>query len=106
MAASRRQASRAAPVAAAPPRGWRLALALLAIALASSFGVVHATHECRQLYARLQDLEATRWYLDEEYSRLLLEQSTWASPHRVEQVAERDMGMAPPALDQLRVLER
>lgn len=106
MTATRRQASRAASAAAAPPRGWRLLLALLALALGSSFSVVYATHECRQLYARLQDLEATRWFLDEEYSRLLLEQSTWASPHRVEQVAERDMAMAPPALERLRVLER
>ncbi|KGE03252.1 cell division protein FtsL [Pseudohaliea rubra] len=106
MAATRRQASLPASAKAAPPRGWRLALALLVLALGSSFSVVYATHECRQLYARLQDLEATRWYLDEEYSRLLLEQSTWASPHRVEQVAERDMAMAPPTLEQLRVLKR
>jgi cell division protein FtsL len=32
----------------------------------------------------LQSLEAERWYLEEEYSRLLLEQSTWASHHRIE----------------------
>ena len=56
MAATRRQASRAASAAAAPPRGWRPALALLVLALGSSFSVVYATHECRQLYARLQDI--------------------------------------------------
>lgn len=84
---------------------WRCAAAVM-LCLASSFAVIHATHECRKLYAQLQELEAARWYLDEEYSRLLLEQSAWASHYRVEQVAEREMSMRAPALDNLRVLER
>jgi cell division protein FtsL len=81
-------------------------LALVALALLTSLAVVQSTHQCRQLYARLQKLEASRWYLDEEYSRLLLEQSTWASHHRVEQVAAEDMAMAPPASASRKVLLR
>lgn len=84
---------------------WQCAGVML-LCLASSFATIYATHECRKLYARLQDLEAARWYLDEEYSRLLLEQSAWASHYRVEQVAEREMSMQAPALDNLRILER
>lgn len=77
-----------------------LAFAALALVVMSAFGVIHSSHSCRGLYAQLQDLEATQWYLQEDYSRLLLEQSTWASHHRVEKVAGRELGMlAPPALE-------
>jgi cell division protein FtsL len=110
MAAARRQATSSAPAAAAPEPHrllqGRAGIALLALVLVSCFALIQSTHQCRQLYARLQELEAARWYLDEEYSRLLLEQSTWASPYRVEQVAGRDLHMAPPQLEQLRVVPR
>jgi len=36
--------------------------------------------------------------LQEDYGRLLLEQSTWASHHRVEKVARKDLGMRAPDL--------
>lgn len=68
-----------------------------------AFGVIQTSHACRQLYAQLQLLEATRWYMEEDYGRLLLEQSTWASYRRVEQVAEHDLGMQPPAITDLKV---
>ncbi|MEP0203443.1 MAG: cell division protein FtsL [Halioglobus sp.] len=77
-----------------------LAFAALGLVVLSAFGVIHSSHGCRGLYAQLQDLEATQWYLQEDYSRLLLEQSTWASHHRVEKVAGRELDMlAPPALE-------
>ncbi|MCB1677172.1 MAG: cell division protein FtsL [Halioglobus sp.] len=81
------------------------ALAVLLI-LASAFAVIRTTHICRTLYAQLQDLEAAQWYLQEDYSRLLLEQSTWASHYRVEQVARGDLHMRAPDLTQLKVLPR
>jgi len=77
-----------------------LAFAALGLVVLSAFGVIHSSHSCRGLYAQLQELEASQWYLQEDYSRLLLEQSTWASHHRVEKVAGRELGMlAPPALE-------
>lgn len=81
-----------------------LVLAVAALVLASAFGVIHATHTCRTLYAQLQDLEAGQWHLQEEYSRLLLEQSTWASHHRVEKVATAELEMHPPTMDELQVV--
>ncbi len=72
--------------------------------LASAFGVIYSSHACRQLYAELQALEATQWHLQEDYSRLLLEQSTWASHHRVEKVATAELGMLPPGLERLMVV--
>ena len=52
---------------------------LIGLVLLSAFAVIASTHTTRDLYAQLQDVEAERWHLEEEYSRLLLEQSTWAS---------------------------
>ena len=78
----------------------------LALMLLSSFAVIHSSHACRKLYAELQTLESTQWHLQEEYGRLLLEQSTWASHYRVEKVARTDLGMVAPSLDKFRVIEK
>jgi len=71
--------------------------------MACAFSVIQTSHACRQLYAQLQILEAAQWYMQEDFGRLLLEQSTWASHYRVEQVATRDLGMRPPTIADLRV---
>jgi len=83
-----------------PGEGRLLALnaGALCLLLLSCFAVIHSTHACRALYARLQVLESSQWYLQEDYGRLLLEQSTWASHHRVEKVARKDLGMRAPDL--------
>ena len=71
-----------------------LNIGLLGLVLASAFAVIHSTHSCRELYTRLQVLESRQWHLQEDYGRLLLEESTWASHHRVEKVAREDLSMA------------
>ena len=78
--------------------------ALLMLILVSAFATIHSTHACRDLYTQLQVLESSQWYLQENYGRLLLEQSTWASHHRVEKVARGDLGMRPPDLASYRVV--
>jgi cell division protein FtsL len=77
---------------------------LLLLILLSAFAVIHSSHACRQLYTQLQVLEASRWHLQEDHGRLLLEQSTWASHYRVEKVAEGELGMSPPALESRAVI--
>jgi cell division protein FtsL len=103
---ARRQASAAStePAAGASRRQWLLLGAVAGLLVASAFGVISSTHACRELYAELQTLEATRWHLQEDYSRLLLEQSTWASHHRVEKVAADALGMRAPDLDAYKVV--
>lgn len=81
---------------------WINAAAMCLIVICA-FGVIQTSHACRQLYAQLQILEASQWYMEEDYGRLLLEQSTWASYRRIEQVAEHDLGMQPPAITDLKV---
>jgi cell division protein FtsL len=79
---------------------------VLALLLASAFAIIHSTHACRALHTRLQDLEASHWQLQEDYGRLLLEQSTWGSHHRVEKVARSDLGMRAPDPTLLMVVPR
>ncbi|QIB67714.1 cell division protein FtsL [Kineobactrum salinum] len=83
-----------------------LLVALLLLSLASALAVIRSSHHCRQLYAQLQQLEADQWYLHEDYGRLLLEQSTWASHYRVERVAKRELDMQPPPLQELKVVRQ
>jgi cell division protein FtsL len=70
--------------------------AVIGLILVSAFGVILSTHSCREAYAKLQVLEASQWYLQEDHGRLVLEYSTWASHYRVEQVARRELGMFAP----------
>ena len=76
---------------------------LMGLIVVCAFGVIQSSHACRQLYAKLQVLESSRWYMEEDYGRLLLEQSTWASFHRVEQVAEQNLSMRPPTIADVKV---
>jgi cell division protein FtsL len=76
----------------------------LGLVLLSAFGVISSTHTCRDYYARLQVLEASQWHYQEEFGRLLLEQSTWASHYRVEQVARRELGMRSPTAVSRRIV--
>ncbi len=104
MAGKKEQARR---IGAKKPPSRRLLLAnalVLTVMLGSAFAVISSSHACRQLYAQLQVLEAAQWHLQEEYSRLMLEQSTWASHYRVEKVAGAELGMKPPAIDHLVVV--
>lgn len=83
-----------------------LNLGALALVLASAFAVIHSTHACRDLYTQLQVLESRQWHLQEDYGRLLLEESTWASHHRVEKVARSKLDMAEPDLAHYKMVRR
>ena len=98
-------ATKVDPVRSGPELVWVNAVLVLLI-LVSTFAVIHTTHNCRALYARLQEVESSQWYLQEDYGRLLLEHSTWASHYRVEKVAAEELGMQPPGLAQLKVVPR
>ncbi|EAQ99024.1 cell division protein FtsL [Congregibacter litoralis] len=80
------------------------ALVLLMLVLGSAFFIIASTHASRGFYAQLQDLEARRWYLEEEYSRLLLEQSTLASHYRIESEAGETLGLVAPGHEQTRLV--
>jgi len=89
-----------------PVRRSRLGFGLLAAAvLASAVAAVYAKHENRKLFMQLQALTEERDQLEVDWSRLQIEQSTWSTHARVEQLARGEMGMRSPAADELRLVK-
>jgi cell division protein FtsL len=82
---------------------WTMPLLIMAV-LMSCFAIIHSTHASRAYYADLQRLEGTHWYLQEDYSRLMLERSTLASPHRIAKMAQEDLIMRAPDLAAYRTI--
>lgn len=78
----------------------RLRLSLLVtlwgLVVLSALGVVISKHESRKQFLALQTLEAERDQLAIEWGRLQLEQSSWATHGRVEQLARNKLKMKIP----------
>jgi cell division protein FtsL len=85
-------------------RNFVLAL-LIAAVLGSGVAVVYARQEHRQAYVQLTKLLRERDEINIEFSRLQLEQATWAETNRIEQVATERLGMAFPQASELVVLK-
>ena len=77
---------------------------LVASVMTSAIMVVVSQHEARKLFVELQDLEAVRDDLSEQWGRLQLEQSTWATDDRIEQLARASLHMREPAAGSLVLL--
>ncbi|SEI40100.1 cell division protein FtsL [Allopseudospirillum japonicum] len=72
--------------------------------LASAQAVIYVTHLSRTHYIGLQKAQQQRDAYQVEWGQLLLEQSAWASPARVEQVAAQQLGMQVPQIKEIRML--
>jgi cell division protein FtsL len=87
-------------------RRVRIVVAVLWVAvLLSSLGVIYAKQESRNRFNELQKLTRARDDLDIEWGQLQLEQSTWATHARVEQVARSDLHMTTPQAADLRIVQ-
>ena len=69
---------------------------LITFIFASAVGVVYSKHVSRNLFVESRGLQSTIDELDIEWGRLQLEQSTWASHSRVENLAVGKLGMYVP----------
>ncbi|MGR6034211.1 MAG: cell division protein FtsL [Candidatus Nitrosoglobus sp.] len=78
------------------PTRWLLLGMLVVLTLGSGVAVVYTKHENRKLFMELQKLYKARDRLDDEWGRLLLEQSTLARQGRVERLARERLGMVIP----------
>lgn len=74
-------------------------LVLVLLVIVSAVAVIYSKHIGRTEFVVLQKLEHERDQLNDEWGRLLLEQSTWASPGRVEQQARLRLDMVVPSAD-------
>ncbi|MCG3169070.1 MAG: Cell division protein FtsL [Pseudomonadales bacterium] len=72
-----------------------LALVLLVLAVASSFGVIYAAHTSRELFRQLERERRDENEIQIEWRQLLLERGTLSSHGRVESIARERLRMAP-----------
>lgn len=72
----------------------------------SAVEVVVYQHTERKYFAQIQDQEKIHDGLMEEWGRLSLEQSTWATDDRIENTAKSKLGMIEPGADNLVLLTR
>ena len=73
-----------------------LTLLLILVVLVSAVEIVVAQHQVRKLFIEITELEKTRDELNEEWGRLQLEQSTWATDVRIESIARTELSMMEP----------
>ena len=74
----------------------RMAALLLVLVMACAMGVINAQHRARKVFVDLEAEQSTQRRLDEEFTQLQLEQSTWASNKRVASLAASSLGMKLP----------
>lgn len=84
--------------------GLSLLIVLLAATGASALAVIQTQHQHRQQFAQWQALKAEREELEIEWGRLLLEESTLATPQRIEALARGELGLRAPQPGQIRVI--
>ena len=74
----------------------RLNLILLAFVVVLALGVITSQHQARKLFVALESEQGAAKKLEEEWTQLQLEQSTWATHKRVEALASKSLGMRLP----------
>lgn len=87
-------------------RNWFYTTTLIVLVMVSAIACIYAKHESRKLFTELQDLTAERDRMEVDWGRLQIEQGTWSTYARVEQVAREKMNMRLPSAEQIRLLER
>lgn len=84
--------------------GWLL-IPLIIVVLASALGVVYSTHYSRKLFVELTELKQTRDEMNVEWGQLQLEQSTWATHGRIEELARKKLDMKPVDYKQVIIIK-
>ncbi len=79
----------------------RLNLILLAIVLISALAAVSSNHRARKLVIEYEREQERMRALEVEWGQLQLEQSTWATHARVEEIARQKLGMHQPQAAQI-----
>jgi len=68
----------------------------------SALAVVSTRYQNRLLVVRLQELQLQRDELEREWGQLLLEQGTWSTHGRIEELARSKLDMTIPDVTELR----
>jgi len=70
----------------------------------SALSVVKTRHESRKLFVELQAIEKQRDLMAVEWGRLQLEQATWGTYSRIEEVAREKLEMELPVTENINLV--
>ena len=76
------------------------------VCVLSALAVIYTKHESRKLFVELEQLTTERDRLNIEWGQLQIEQSTWATHARIEQLAADEFALTRPAATEMYVIER
>lgn len=76
------------------------------VCVLSAMALIYTKHESRKLFVELEGLTHERDELNIEWGQLQIEQSTWATHARIEQVASEDLSLVRPRSTDIFVIER
>jgi cell division protein FtsL len=85
---------------------FMLTLVFALVCVMSAVALVYTKHESRKLFIELEALNSERDRLNIEWGQLQIEQSTWATHARIEQVAADELDLTRPKADEIYVIER
>lgn len=83
-----------------------LMFVVAAVCVVSAMALVYTKHESRKLFVELEALTDERDELNIEWGQLQIEQSTWATHARIEQVATDELHLVRPATADIFVIEK
>jgi len=83
-----------------------LVLVFAAVCVMSAMALVYTKHEARKLFVELETLTHERDDLSIEWGQLQIEQSTWATHARIEQVAADRLSLVRPQSTEIFVIEQ
>lgn len=78
---------------------------LVSTVVISALFTVYVRHQHRIAYFAFQAAESQRDELNDEWGRLLIEESTWAFPHRIEKDATSLLSMRAPKPDEVHYID-
>jgi len=82
-----------------------LVMVFAAVCVMSAMALVYTKHEARKLFIELEALTRERDELNIEWGQLQIEQSTWATHARIEQVAVDRLSLVRPQSAEIYVIE-
>lgn len=83
-----------------------LVLVFAIVCVSSAMALIFTKHESRKLFVELEAMTEERDELNIEWGQLQIEQSTWATHARIEQVATDDLSLVRPEATEIFVIER
>ncbi len=83
-----------------------IVFSLAIVCVVTAVALVYTKHESRKLFVELEALTDERDALNIEWGQLQIEQSTWATHARIEQVATDDLKLLRPDATEIFVIEK